>query len=643
MKRETSTMPPPASPVVPSGSEGSSARAEAPSRGDAPARWTVPLGWVLGGGYGLLLFVSLVIVLSIAVTSNYNNTYSLLRDKAILVMDLLSSRISDQLAPAELAANDIASLYAAGAFETDRQDDRQMLALLEGALVGNSSVGGAVIYDRNFDVVGFYRSNDGAIQKLADGSVEALSEGDRKVLSAMPAHAGATWEPLRFTAGNLVASVAAPLDRDGQRGGYVVAAVTAEALSHVVAELGQGTRVTAFLLDSKGQVFAHSGGSALKLPDAINRNHGWVTPADIGDRVLVAYEDEDQPATLARVAGDINIDQVEVGEDSYIIITRQLNRFGAKPWTVGAYMLSADTLDQLRGLYGSVIAGIVMIVIAIALALWIARRIARSIGQLRTEADRIAALDLDAARQVPSSRIAEFDSGARAFNNMLEAVRAFSRYVPSGLVRRLMRFGFAAATRPERRIAAIMFTDLAGFTTLSEELSPEDVSLLLNRHFSALVACVEAENGTVDKFLGDGMMAVWAEGSPAENAARAARAAVAIARAVEESAAQARAEGALVLRVRIGLHVGPVIIGNLGATERVNYTTIGDTVNVASRLEAFGKTLADADAQDAVVLATGDLVQLADPGIRCAAIGATALRGRSGALTVYRILPHAAP
>ncbi len=643
MKRETSTVPPPASPVVPTGSEGGPARTGTGASDDRSARWTVPLGWVLGGGYGLLLFVSLVIVLSIAVTSNYNNTYSLLRDKAILVMDLLSSRISDQLAPAELAANDIAALYAASAFETDRQDDRQMLALLEGAIVGNASVGGAVIYDRNFQVVGFYRSSGGEIEKLAEGSVEQLSEGDRKVLAAIPPRAPAVWEPLRFTAGNLVASVAAPLDRDGQRGGYVVVAVTAEAISHVVAELGQGTRVTAFLLDSKGQVFAHSRGAALKLSEAINRNHGWVTPADLGDPVLVAYEDENRVGPLARMVGDLNIDQVEVGDESYIVITRQLNRFGNKPWTVGAYMPSADTLDQLRGLYGSVIAGIVMIIIAIALALWIARRIARSIGQLRTEADRIAALDLDAACEVPSSRIAEFDSGARAFNNMLEAVRAFSRYVPSGLVRRLMRFGFAAATRPERRIAAIMFTDLSGFTTLSEELSPEDVSLLLNRHFSVLVACVEAENGTVDKFLGDGMMAVWAEGSPAENAARAARAAVAIARAVEESAAQARAEGALVLRVRVGLHVGPVIIGNLGATQRVNYTTIGDTVNVASRLEAFGKTLTDADAQDAVVLASGDVVHLADPGIRCAAIGATALRGRSGALTVYRILPHAAP
>jgi adenylate cyclase len=228
-----------------------------------------------------------------------------------------------------------------------------------------------------------------------------------------------------------------------------------------------------------------------------------------------------------------------------------------------------------------------------------------------------------------------------AINGMLSALRAFAVYVPRSLVRRLVRLGFQEATRLHERQGTILFTDIIGFTALSETMSAEEVARLLNEHFSLMVRCVEEQQGTVDKFMGDGVMAVWVGEDAEAGAACAARTAVAMAKCVKAEAAKARAAGRTPLRIRIGLHFGPVIVGNLGAADRVNYTIIGDTVNVASRLEALGKVVAPDD--DVVILASAETIDAMthlDPTIRWTDVGTTVLRGRAGAVDVRRILPE---
>lgn len=602
-------------------------------------RWTVPLAMVLGGGYGLLLAISLGLVLTFTATANFRNTYTLLNDKAMLVMDLLATSITGQIAPAHAAAADIAGLFMQKEFSVSG-DDPRLAATLEGVLAAGRALSAVAVLDSDFRVIGVYRHKDDRIYPIENSHVQPLPLPDRTLMETLPRGSGPVWAPLRFIAGALLVSAVAPLESaDGKRHGWVIASVTSDTISTLVIALGRGSQATTFLLDENGRVFAHSNGSSLGLVEAIAREQGPVEPADIGEDVLDALgRGLGDGSRFGSLSGNVNVREVEAKGQSYVVITRTLVGLGAKPWIAGVYTPAADSLDQIRQLYTSIIAALVMGVVAVVAALWIARRIARSVAALRTEADHIARLELDAARDVPRSHIAEFDSGARAFNNMLTAVRAFSRYVPAALVRRLMRFGFDAATRPERREAAVLFTDLAGFTTLSESLRPEEVAGYLNRHFTRLVACVEAEEGMVDKFLGDGMMAVWSAESPEENGRRALRAAVAMARSAAQDAATARAAGDLVLRLRIGVHIGPVIVGNLGAAERVNYTTIGDPVNVASRLEAYGKVLAP-DA-DAVITASEDIVRLADdPAIRWERIGAASLRGRSGEVGICRILP----
>ena len=135
----------------------------------------------------------------------------------------------------------------------------------------------------------------------------------------------------------------------------------------------------------------------------------------------------------------------------------------------------------------------------------------------------------------------------------------------------------------EERVLAIMFTDIVSFTSTCEKMSATEVAEFINQHLSLVSSCVEHEGGTIDKFIGDAVMGVW--GAPAPNpdhAAAAARAARGVMRAKEE----ADTAGQPGYAVKIGLNSGRAVVGNVGAERRYNYTAVGETVNIASRLES---------------------------------------------------------
>lgn len=172
---------------------------------------------------------------------------------------------------------------------------------------------------------------------------------------------------------------------------------------------------------------------------------------------------------------------------------------------------------------------------------------------------------------------------------MLAGLKWFETYVPKNLVLRLMRSGGTSVQSEEREVT-VLFTDLVDFTQIGSRLAPAQLAALLNEHFTLLAEAIEAEEGTVDKYMGDSIMAFW--GAPLDqpdHAARACRAARNIARRVSIENVRRRAAGEAPLGLRIGIHSGAAIVGNIGAPSRVNYTMIGDTVNIAQRLEGLGK------------------------------------------------------
>jgi len=205
----------------------------------------------------------------------------------------------------------------------------------------------------------------------------------------------------------------------------------------------------------------------------------------------------------------------------------------------------------------------------------------------------------------------------------------FAQYVPPAVVERLIAQPELMRLGGEAREVTLMFTDLASFTTLSEQLSAEQTVEVLTGYFNAMTPIVHASGGTVDKFIGDAVMAFW--GAPLadpQHAEHAVRAAIAMQQAMEPLVAGLRARGLPGIHMRIGLHTGRVVVGNVGSEQRFSYTAIGDAVNLAARLEGANKAFGTG-----ILLSAATAAQL-PPDVALRALDDVVVKGRSEAVRV---------
>ncbi len=173
--------------------------------------------------------------------------------------------------------------------------------------------------------------------------------------------------------------------------------------------------------------------------------------------------------------------------------------------------------------------------------------------------------------------------------------QAFRHYLSPEVIARIMDDPDALKLGGVRRELTIMFSDLEGFTSLSEGLEPEDLTTLLNDYLTDMTDIILAEGGTLDKYEGDAIMAFWnAPLDQPDHAARACRAAVRCQQRLAARAEEFQARCGRPLRARIGLHTGEVIVGNMGSRQRFDYTVLGDAANLASRLEGANKAFGTA-------------------------------------------------
>ncbi len=206
--------------------------------------------------------------------------------------------------------------------------------------------------------------------------------------------------------------------------------------------------------------------------------------------------------------------------------------------------------------------------------------------------------------------------------------RAFATYVSPTLVDEILADPSKLKLGGDRLDITIVFTDLAGFTGVSEKLPAEQVAALLNRHLAEMTDIVISHGGTVDKFIGDAVMALWGAPLPdADQSRHALEAAIEMQQATAKFAQELAGTGGPVLRMRVGLHRGECIVGNLGGHNRFEYTAIGDAVNLASRLEGVNNVYGTGIlASDAVASASG---------MRLRRVDAVRVKGRHQAVELF--------
>ncbi len=267
---------------------------------------------------------------------------------------------------------------------------------------------------------------------------------------------------------------------------------------------------------------------------------------------------------------------------------------------------------------------------------WISRALTRPIDRLDAGMRRVAEDDL--AARLPVTSDDEIGRATSGFNQMVAGLEereylrdTFGKYVSESVAAAILGTHHSSGRALDSTgVATLMFTDIEGFTGLSEQLSPTDLASILNTYLSTVVPAIERHGGVVNKFIGDGLFASFNMPLPlADHGAAAIRAAIDIERAL----AGTGFAGGVRVRTRIGINTGPVIGLSIGTDKRLDYTLLGDAVNVASRVEQLNKRFGS------LILATESTMRAAGDGFPSERLGETGVRGHEGDVVVYRIDP----
>jgi class 3 adenylate cyclase len=323
---------------------------------------------------------------------------------------------------------------------------------------------------------------------------------------------------------------------------------------------------------------------------------------------------------------------VHVSDLEYVFLFRELRRYADDRLTVGVYIEAGTKgAEQIERLQKTMVFGVAILVLSVVAALLIGRAIGWPILRLSDAARDIRHGDLDTFEPLPPTRIREIDDASRSFNAMVQGLRErnlvrdlLGKYVPESVAAKLIKE--RGTIEPVSTQATVMFTDVAGFTTLSERVSPEELVEMLNEYFTVLADILESHGGVITQFQGDGLLAVFNVPAPdPDHAAEAVRSAVEMQRAIAN-----RTFAGHTLSSRIGITTGEVVAGSVGTSGRLSYTVYGDTVNLASRLEQMNKKFGTG------ILVSQDTVALAGD-FPFERIGEAEVRGRTEPVTLYTL------
>ena len=304
-----------------------------------------------------------------------------------------------------------------------------------------------------------------------------------------------------------------------------------------------------------------------------------------------------------------------------------------KKWIIAAVIPEAEVVGPTRKIiYQALLITVLITVICLLLVYAASGWITRPVKRLAQEAGKIKDFRLEEVSGIQSN-LTEIRSLNDAFMAMKGGLASFGRYVPAELVRQLIATGREARLGGERTRLAIMFTDIVGFTTLSETLTAEELMLQLSAYLDHLTRIIEQEQGTVDKYIGDAIMAFWGAPLEVENpASLACRAALSCSKAVADLNRQWRSEEKPAMPTCFGIHIGETIVGNVGSSQRMNYSIFGDNVNLASRLEGINRIYGTK------IIVSQSVYEAVDKQMICRPLDIVAVKGKKKSIAIHELL-----
>lgn len=603
------------------------------ARASHPSAWRYPIWLVLAATFGSLAAFAIALGAAVVSFVAYDSTYEVLNSFADREITNLKDTLEAELDPALEQVRFMSGYVTSNRVSLD--DNRRLSDLLMGSLAASPQLTAVAFIRPDMTVIEASRQRDGELY-VADITSGLYNAGYRQALRVGSMAQAPAWGiPIFLRAlDKPVMSALAPVRKEGEVVGVFAAVVSLPEISQTLNRRA-GENATPFVLGDDGAVFSHrrlfSGDFRLSEERPLPRFD------EINDPVLAQFD--------ARASQDVTPPDrppfkeqiVSVNGVNYFLIFKTFTDLIDQPLTVGVY-LKSSVIDNIFGaLWHSLYGAMIVIAAVIVFALFLGRRIGNPMHKLAEAQSRLVALDFKSAPTLSRSRFREIDVAASAYNSMRNGLGWFSTYVPGSLVPHLMSPESSSILASREVVVTVLFTDIVGFSGIAQRLSPRRLAAFLNRHFTLLGQHIVAEGGSIDKYIGDSIMAFWgAPEAQEDHAPRAVRAAQRITARLDADNARRAGKGLAPVRVRIGIHSGTVIAGNIGAPGRINYTLVGDTVNIAQRLEQFGKQMDDGK-RSAIVSISADTAKLLPADTNLTPLGREVLPGRRDETEIYRL------
>ncbi len=421
-------------------------------------------------------------------------------------------------------------------------------------------------------------------------------------------------------------TIAAPFYTGEKLAGVVATDISLETISGFLAGQSVSERSVSVIYDASGSVIASSiaQDNFRKVNNRIELNSLATLSTNLPALAIAMRVDKDDPLLVFH--------HPENGKEYVAVFSPTPAEFG-KAWTILSVTPMEDfTREFSRTNQIIFYFGLFLIFAQIVLIYIYARKIARPLEEITNSIQNLVEFKPLSPTQI-NSRIHELASLSGAVKKLAATITAFTSYIPRDLVNDLLSTGKPIEIGGESRYLTILFTDLRDFSTLSESTPSRDLLRRVSSYFELMTLAIKEENGTVDKFIGDAVMAFW--GAPLldeRHAYHACVAAIKSQRRMEHLNAKLAAEGKPPLYVRIGIHSDAVLVGNIGSAERLSYTVMGDGVNIASRLEGVNKEYGtQICVSHAVFKEAGERLWLRP-------IDQITVKGRKGELIIYEVL-----
>ena len=408
--------------------------------------------------------------------------------------------------------------------------------------------------------------------------------------------------------------------------GVASAHITFRGLSELLARHKASPNSITVIADEHGELLAHPVPTkSVQVADGRLQVTSW---ADVDDPQIVE-------AVHRRAAGSPDRFNFTLGHEGteYVALFSKFPTGSGKTWQVLVVTPTADFVGELERTNRLLIWLMLAVVVAESTLIYVmAGRVSNPIELVSQAMRRIRSLSFG-EQMPPPSRIREIAELQHAARLLANALRSFAMFAPIGIVRDLIESGRPIAPGVEQRFMTILFADVESFTTIAEQLSSQELSEQTSHYFETVTSAVAEESGTIDKFIGDCVMALW--GAPTvmeDHVFRACVAALKASRRMERLNASWAAEGRKEMRVRIGIHCDTVVVGNVGSRARLSYTVMGDGVNVASRIEGLNKQFGTS------ICISQNVYDRVSDRIVGRALGRVSVKGRKTEIMVYELL-----